>query len=153
MGKPILLKPPVATIQISFIPTIPFYTNSLCYSQQLADFIRSCYDPNTLQYTESFYCLYLNRANRVLAVAELSKGGMTGTVVDNRTLIALALQCGALSIIISHNHPSSNLSPSKADEQITKAVKEAAALFNIKLLDHIIITADSYLSFADEGLL
>lgn len=153
MGKTIFIKPPVATLQISFIPSIPYHSSALYSSTQLADFIRSCYDPNTIQYTESFYCLYLNRANRVLAVAELSKGGMTGTVVDNRTLIALALQCGALSIIISHNHPSSNLRPSVADENITKQIKQAAAIFNIHLLDHIIITADSYLSFADEGLL
>lgn len=153
MGKTIFVKPPVATLQISFIPSIPYHSNSLCSSNQLADFIRSCYDPNTLQYAESFYCLYLNRANKVLAVAEISKGGMTGTVVDIRTIIALALQSAAVSIIISHNHPSSNLRTSVADEKITKEIKQAVAFFQIHLLDHIIITADSYLSFADEGLL
>lgn len=153
MAKPVYIKPPVATLQISFIPTIPFHTTSLCTSNQFADFIRTCYDPNTIHYSESFYCLYLNRANMVLAVAEISKGGMTGTVVDIRTLMALALQCGAISIIISHNHPSSNLRPSVADEKLTKKIKEAAALLDIYLLDHIIITATAHFSFAEEGLI
>ena len=153
MEKTIFVKPPVATLQISFIPSIPFHSNAICSSSQLAEFIRSCYDPNTLQYAESFYCLYLNRANKVLAVTEISKGGMTGTVADIRTIFALALQCGAVALIISHNHPSSNLRPSVADEKLTKQIKHAAEILNIYLLDHIIITADSYFSFADEGLL
>ncbi len=153
MKHPIHILPPVATIKLSFIPTIPFHSTVLCSSAQIAEFLRSLYDKEIYQYSESFYAIYLNRANLIIGVTELSKGGITGTVVDIRTVLAIALSCAATSIIISHNHPSSSVKPSGADEKITARLKAAAALFDITLLDHIIITHQHYYSFADEGLL
>jgi len=78
---------------------------------------------------------------------------MTGTVADPTLILAAALKGGAVNIILCHNHPSGNLKPSVADEQLTAKIKKAAQYFDIKVLDHIIITSESYYSFADEGLL
>ena len=81
----------------------------------------------------------------------MSRGGITGTVADPRVILKLALSHGATSIILSHNHPSGNLQPSKADEDITQKINQAASLIDIKLLDHIIISEEGYYSFMDEG--
>ena len=102
---------------------------------------------------EEFWILYLNNSNKVLHKHQLSKGGMTGTLVDVRLVLKLALERGAVSLILAHNHPSGGLRPSQADKDITTKLKVAAASLDIKVLDHLIITENSYFSFADEGLL
>ena len=102
---------------------------------------------------EEFWILYLNNSNKVLHKHQLSKGGMTGTLVDVRLVLKLALERGAVSLILAHNHPSGGLRPSQADKDITTKLKIAAASLDIKVLDHLIITENSYFSFADEGLL
>ena len=83
----------------------------------------------------------------------ISRGGITGTVADPRMILKKALENGATSIILSHNHPSGNLQPSKADEDLTQKIKMAAIYFDIKVLDHIIVSEEGYFSFADEGML
>lgn len=100
---------------------------------------------------EAFLVLFLSQSNKVFHHEVVSIGGITSTVVDVRLIIRKALVENAVSIIICHNHPSGNLKPSKADELMTKKVKEAAALFEIKLLDHLIVSEEGYYSFADEG--
>lgn len=102
---------------------------------------------------EVFAVLYLNRANKINHFEIISKGGITGTVADPRIILKRALEEEATSIVLSHNHPSGNLNPSRADEELTKKIKEAAALMDIKLLDHIIVGDDGYFSFLDEGLI
>jgi DNA repair protein RadC len=102
---------------------------------------------------EEFYILLLNRANRIYGYYLLSQGGTSGTVVDPKLIFSIALKCNAHGIILAHNHPSGNTKPSEADIQITKKVKEGGKLLEIDVLDHIILTSDSYLSFADEGLM
>jgi len=102
---------------------------------------------------ELFIAVYLNNAQKILHHEIISEGGITGTVVDPRTIIKKALAYNAISIILCHNHPSGSLKPSKADEAATKKIKEAALLFDIKVLDHIIVSHEGYFSFADEGLL
>jgi DNA repair protein RadC len=102
---------------------------------------------------EEFWVIYLNNSNKVLEKEQLSKGGITGTVVDVRLILKHALQLGALGIILCHNHPSGALKPSMADKQITNKIAKASASLDIKLLDHVILTEENYLSFADEGLL
>lgn len=102
---------------------------------------------------EEFKVLFLNRANRVLQIASVSQGGITGTVADPRIILAGALKVAACSIVLAHNHPSTSLGPSNADEELTKKIKYAAQYHDIKVLDHIIISSEGYLSFADEGLL
>ena len=101
---------------------------------------------------EEFWVLYLNNANKVIHKAQLSKGGITGTVVDVRLIFKLALEHNATSIILSHNHPSGKLVASEADKEITKKLTFAGEQLDIKVLDHIIITEKGYLSFQDEGI-
>ena len=103
---------------------------------------------------EEFWTSYLNRSNKLIDKLQISQGGISGTVTDIRILMRKALELRASSIIICHNHPSGNLSASQQDISITKKIKEAASLFDIALLDHIIIGNNGkYLSFADEGML
>ncbi len=102
---------------------------------------------------EEFWILYLNNSNRVIEKSQLSKGGITGTLVDVRLLIKKALELNAVSLILSHNHPSGTLKPSKADKSITDKIFKAAELMDIRLLDHLIITEESYFSFADNKML
>lgn len=104
------------------------------------------------QNEEHFYALYLNKANRPIGNAEeISKGGIDGTVADPRIIFRKALEKRAISIIIAHNHPSGNLTPSQQDEKLTQKIKDAAEFFDMKLLDHIIIGKQEYYSFADMG--
>lgn len=101
---------------------------------------------------EEFWVLFLNNSNKILFKSQLSKGGMTGTIVDVRMVFKIALEQNATSIILSHNHPSGKLQPSEADVQITKRIKNAGQQLEIPVLDHIIITEHGYYSFADEGV-
>jgi DNA repair protein RadC len=102
---------------------------------------------------EEFWIILLNRAHKVLKTEKISQGGLTGTVIDTRMILKRALDRKATSIIISHNHPSGNTSPSEADINITKKIRNAAEIMDITVLDHIIIAGKSFLSFADEGLM
>ena len=102
---------------------------------------------------EEFWILYLNNSNKIIEQFQISKGGITGTLVDVRITLRKALELGAVSLILAHNHPSGNLNPSEADKQLTRKLKTAAESLDIKILDHIIVTEKSYFSFADEGLL
>ena len=95
----------------------------------------------------------MNRANRIIGVMDASSGGITGTVADPRIILCAAIKCCAVNIIIAHNHPSGSLKPSRADEQLTVKIKEAARWLDISVLDHIIISTEGYYSFADEGLM
>jgi DNA repair protein RadC len=98
--------------------------------------------------------MYLNRANRVLGVFELSKGGISGTIVDIILLISVALKVAASSVILAHNHPSGNLQPSSSDRQLTDKIKSACKLFDITLTDHLILSPnETFLSFNDEGFI
>ena len=101
---------------------------------------------------EVFAVVFLNRANRIKHFEIISVGGMTGTVADPRIILKKALEEDAVSLILCHNHPSGNLRPSRADEEITSKIKNAARYFDINILDHIIVSTDGYYSFADEGL-
>ena len=97
--------------------------------------------------------VFLNRANKIKHFEIVSEGGITGTVADPRIILKKALQEDAVSIVLCHNHPSGNLRPSRADETLTRKIKEAAGYFDINLLDHIIVSNEGYYSFADQGIL
>lgn len=103
--------------------------------------------------SEEFWILYLDRANHVIDRLRLSQGGTAATIMDVKIIIKIALEKLAHGIILSHNHPSGNLKPSKADIHVTEKIKEAARLFDIKLLDHLIIANNDYFSFNDENLI
>ncbi|OZV66873.1 RadC family protein [Winogradskyella aurantia] len=102
---------------------------------------------------EEFWILYLNNSNKILVKNQLSKGGITGTLVDVRLVLKKALEVGATALVLCHNHPSGTLKPSRADKEITQKLRTASSSLDIKVLDHLIITEKDYLSFADEGLL
>ena len=102
---------------------------------------------------EEFWILLLNRNNLVLDKIMVSQGGLSGTVIDVRIILKMALDKLACSIILCHNHPSGNLVPSEADKEITRKIKEAGKHMDIPVLDHVIIGNGSYFSFADEGLI
>lgn len=102
---------------------------------------------------EEFWIILLNRANKVLDIRPISKGGISGTVVDPKMIFHEALQIRASGIILSHNHPSANPKPSESDIQLTRKLKEGGKLLEISILDHIIIAGSSFYSFADEGVL
>ena len=100
---------------------------------------------------EEFWVLYLNNSNAIIDKMQLSKGGITGTLVDTRLLFKKAMELTATAIILTHNHPSGTLSPSKSDKDLTRKIKQAGATLDIKVLDHLIITEKAYFSFADSG--
>lgn len=102
---------------------------------------------------EEFWILYLNNSNKVIQKNQLSKGGITGTLVDVRLVLKNALEVGATALILCHNHPSGTLKPSEADKAVTSKLKSAAKSLDIKVLDHLIITEKAYFSFADEELI
>lgn len=102
---------------------------------------------------EVFAVVFLNQANKISHFEVISKGGITGTVADPRVILKRALEENATSIILCHNHPSGNLRPSNADEHLTSKIKEAAKYFDIKVIDHIIVSEEGYYSFADEGMI
>ena len=106
-----------------------------------------------IEFIEEFKIILLNRANRVLGIVPISVGGTAGTIADPKVIFVSALKCNAASIILAHNHPSSNLKPSNADIDLTKKLKSAGQFLDLPILEHIILTKEGYLSFADEGLM
>jgi DNA repair protein RadC len=117
------------------------------------EILRQTWDENKIEFVEQFKVVLLNRAQRVLGIYELSTGGVTGTVADPKLVFTAALKANACNIILSHNHPSGNLKPSRADEELTKKIATAGMYLDIKVIDHIIVTSEGYYSFANEGLL
>jgi DNA repair protein RadC len=109
------------------------------------------WDKDTLELYEEFKVMLLNNANEVLGICDLSKGGITYTMVDIRLLFATALKANSVGIITAHNHPSGKLIPSSSDRQLYKKIKNAAEFLDITVLDNLIISKDSYFSFADEN--
>ncbi|MGB5782815.1 MAG: JAB domain-containing protein, partial [Eudoraea sp.] len=102
---------------------------------------------------EEFWIVYLNNSNKVIHTAQLSKGGITGTLVDVRLVMKQALEIGAVSLILAHNHPSGTLKASEADKKITNKLQKASEAMDIRVLDHVIITQNKYYSFADNNLI
>jgi DNA repair protein RadC len=123
-------------------------SSSVAYKLLLA-----CWNKRIIQLQEEFKILLLNRSNQVLGVYPLSKGGVAGTVVDPKLVFSVALKCNASGIILAHNHPSGNLTPSDSDTALTKKLKCAGDFLDIKILDHLVLTQEAYYSFADEGVL
>lgn len=119
-------------------------------SMDAADYIRNFYHED-IEIYESFFMLILNRANTTVGYVKISQGGIAGTVADIAIIAKYAIDSLASAIIIAHNHPSGNGDPSDNDKRLTTSVANALKLFNINLLDHVILTKASYYSFADNG--
>lgn len=121
-------------------------------SSTAADIFRSTMAEH-IEYNEGFYILLLNNSNDVLGISKISEGGPTGCTVDIVMILQRAILAHSKAIILAHNHPSGQLTPSQVDKNITKKIKTASELLDIRTLDHLIITNESYLSFADTGIL
>lgn len=119
-------------------------------SSDIAQFLQARFAFNK---QEVFVIVLLNRANKITHTEIISEGGITGTVADPRVILKKALEHNATSLILCHNHPSGNTKPSKADELLTQKIKQAAALIDVALIDHIIVSNEGWFSFADEGML
>ncbi len=115
--------------------------------------LQSNWNYETIEFIEEFKIILLNRANRVLGIVPISIGGTSGTIADPKVIFVSALKCNASSIVLCHNHPSGNLKPSHADIELTKKLKNAGLFLDLPILDHIILTKDGFLSFADEYLM
>ena len=124
----------------------------VCGSRDVYDVLLRIWSPK-IDHVEEFMILCLNRANKVLGWAKVSQGGLSGTVADPKVIFQVAIKSNACSIILAHNHPSGNLTPSEADIHLTRKLKEAGTLLDLPVLDHLIISSEGYYSFADEGLL
>ncbi len=153
----------VTDIELVYKPTV-FLSNAskIIQSRDAEPLCRSLIPEGQIALREYFIMLLLNRANRVIARSVISIGGMHTTVVDPKIIFMTALAAGAGAFILCHNHPSGAVQPSRADIQLTKRIGEGAAILELSLLDHIILSADptgdptngrTYFSFAEEGLL
>lgn len=134
------------TVKAAERPSIK--TASDCYQLLI-----NTWDLNGIEVYEEFKVLLLNRANRVTGLYQLSKGGICGTVADPRLVLAVALKSLSVGLVLAHNHLSGNLTPSIADRELTTKMKVAASYHDITILDHLVISNDSYYSFAENGLL
>jgi len=145
----------VNEIQISYreFPAV-IQSNKITCSNDAYRILKESWDQNTIGLQESFRVLLLNNASQVKGIFELSRGGITGTLVDIRILLAVALKSLSTGIILAHNHPSGKVIPSKADRQITRKIQKAAKYLDIRVLDHVILSpGEAYFSFADENLI
>lgn len=122
-------------------------------SRDAYSLLLNTWDENKIEFVEQFKVLLLNRGNRVLGIYENSTGGVCGTIADIRLIFAAALKCNAVTIMLAHNHPSSSLKPSHADNLLTEKFREAGKFLDICVLDHLIISKEGYYSYADEGVL
>ena len=123
-------------------------------SRTAAEVLFENWDKDTIAMYESFKILLLNNSNQIKGIYQISQGGITGTLVDMRLLFAVALKSLSVALILAHNHPSGTLKPSQADRNITRKIKTAAEVLDLKILDHLILNPDGeYYSFADEGIL
>ncbi|MDB4443261.1 JAB domain-containing protein [Saprospiraceae bacterium] len=147
------MKNKIAEIKIAYTSPIDKDIIKITTSEKAFDVLLQLWDQNILELQEEFKLLLLNRSNNVLGIYNMSKGGVSGTIVDLKIIFATALKCVASSIVLAHNHPSGNISPSSHDIELTKKIKEAGELLDIKVLDHIIVTKNGYYSFADHGML
>ncbi|WP_276348122.1 JAB domain-containing protein [Daejeonella sp. JGW-45] len=144
----------VAEITVSYIPKIRASQRPMVStSKDVYECFASHWDNTRIEMLEQFKIMLLNRAQKVLGIFEVSTGGIVGTVADPKVIFSTALKGNATSIILAHNHPSGNLRPSEADKQLTAKLCKAGSFLDIAVLDHIILTAEGYFSFSDEGLI
>lgn len=122
-------------------------------SKDAYNILLNAWDFNKIELVEQFLVMLLDRNNAVIGIANISTGGISSCIVDPKIIFATALKSKASGIIIAHNHPSGNLRPSNADENLTRKIVEGGKYLDITVMDHMIVTPHGYLSFADEGLI
>ncbi|HNS18806.1 MAG TPA: JAB domain-containing protein [Bacteroidales bacterium] len=139
-------------IDINYRPAVQLKeVPKISSSMDAVSYLRSVWG-RRIEHVEEFLILCLNRANLVLGYARISRGGLHDTVADPKVIFQVALKANASSLILCHNHPSGNTEPSESDKALTKRLVEAGKVLEIQVLDYVILTWDSYFSFADEGI-
>lgn len=146
------IKNAIGEIKVTY-KTIARPMGKITSSLSVYEFLRSIWDYDLMEYQEQFCLVCLSRSNYILGFEFLSTGGTSGTVVDPKMIFQAALLCNASSILLAHNHPSGALRPSEQDERLTERLKRIGRDLDIPVVDHIIMTKDSYMSFADQGIL
>ncbi|WP_458628278.1 JAB domain-containing protein [Winogradskyella sp. PC D3.3] len=142
----------VSEIKVSYSNEYPSKV-TITNSNSVYDLIKSHWDTDLIELQEQVKVVLLNRANMVIGIYDLSKGGISGCIVDIKLILSVALKALTSHIVLVHNHPSGNLKPSEADKRITNRLIEACNIVEITLIDHLIISKDNYFSFKDEGLI
>lgn len=127
-----------------------FPKEKITSSEKAYKFIKQFYNED-IEIFESSFILLLNNANQTIGYAKISQGGITGTVIDVRLIAKYAIESLCTGVILAHNHPSGKLNPSQADINITEKTKKALSLLDIVLLDHLILTSESFYSLSDNG--
>jgi len=141
---------PLAEVSLRYDKQVPSKDRiKILGNEQAAEVLRSFWSPDTIELREEFKILYLNNSNQVLNLYPHSIGGITGTLADIRLIMSCALNCGAVGIILCHNHPSGSLSPSQSDITLTKKLIGAAKTLDLRILDHIILTKEDYYSMSE----
>ena len=120
---------------------------------EVAEYLRAIWNANTIELSEDFVVLCLNTAHRVIGWVKVSSGGYSSSQVDPRVIFAIALQTASAALVLAHNHPSGELSPSDEDKRVTDRLVEAGKLLNVKVLDHIILSREASFSFKEHGLM
>jgi len=144
----------VCEIELIYKPAVkPSQRPKVQTSQEVYDLLRENWDENKIELVEEFKIMLLNRANKVIGLVSISLGGFAGTIADPKVIFSAALKAGASSLILAHNHPSGNIKPSSADISLTQKIIAAGGFLDIAIFDHIILTAEGYMSFADEGMM
>jgi DNA repair protein RadC len=142
----------VAEIQLTYKSNVkPSLRPKISTSRDAFSILKENWDESKIEFVEQFKVMLTNRAQKVLGIVEISTGGVSGTVADPKVIFAAAIKASASGFILAHNHPSGNLTPSQADIDLTKKMKEGGKLLEIQLLDHLIVTTEGYYSFTDEG--
>lgn len=122
-------------------------------SETAAEVCRKCFDSGVIDWKEEFIVIVLNNAKKMMGFFKVSSGGITSTVVDTRVIFQLALTSNATAILLCHNHPSGNITPSHEDRKLTQELVNGGNILRIQVIDHIIITSESFYSFSDNGLI
>src|SRR6478609_935677 len=144
----------VAEIQLTYSGNVkPSLRPKITSSRDAFCIFKQTWDENKIEFIEQFRVMLTNRAQKVLGIVEISTGGVSGTVADPKVIFGAALKAGASGLLMAHNHPSGNLTPSQSDIDLTRRMREGGKFLEIQVLDHLIVTAEGYYSFADEGLL
>lgn len=121
--------------------------------EEVFNVCREIFDADQIDWVESFIVIALNRSNRILGFYKVSSGGVSNTIADPKVIFQFALLSNASVLILAHNHPSGNVTPSQSDREMTRRLLEAGKLLDIKILDHMIVTSEKYYSFLEEGIL
>ena len=152
-GLGTVLEKNIPEMKISFNPSEKKFSGKVTKPDEVAEFVRNVIGRDEINVREHAVVLYLNRMNRIMGYYHLSTGGVSGTVIDPKLIFSIAVKSLSSAIIVAHNHPSGNTSPSAADKEVTSRLKQAGRLLEVDLLDHIIVTPTEYFSFSNEGMM